>query len=87
LDAHERVPNGVAVDLWLTCSNLCMYLRFGRRLIVKALKSDSLLAKIAIPSNEDILSYQEAVGTIYPLLSNVWFTMDGLKLYLAVGKH
>jgi hypothetical protein len=86
LDAHERVPNSVAVDFWLTCSNLCMYLRFGRRVILKALKSDSL-AKIAIPSNEDILSYLEAVGAIYPLLSNVWSTMDGLKLYLAVGKH
>ena len=49
-----------------------MYLPFGRRVIVKALKSDSL-AKIAIP---------EAVGTMYPLLSDVWSTMDGLKLYL-----
>ena len=36
----------------MTCSNLCMYLRFGRRVIVKALKSDSL-TKIAIPSNEE----------------------------------
>jgi hypothetical protein len=57
----------------LTCSNLCMYLRFGLRVIVEALKSDSL-AKIAIPSNEDIMSYQEAVGAIYPLLSDVWST-------------
>ena len=39
-------------------------------------------AKIAIPSNEEIASYQEAVGAIYPLLSDVWSTMDGLKLYL-----
>jgi len=58
-----------------------MYLRFGRRVIIEALKSDSL-AKIAIPSNEDIASYKEAVGAIYPLLSDVWSTMDGLKLYL-----
>jgi hypothetical protein len=57
----------------LTCSNLCMYLRFGRRVIVDALKSDSL-AKIAIPLNEDIMSYQVAVGAIYPLLSYVWST-------------
>ena len=49
-----------------------MYLRFGCRVIIEALKSDSL-AKIAIP---------EAVGTMYPLLSDVWSTMDGLKLYL-----
>jgi hypothetical protein len=58
-----------------------MYLRFGRRVIVEALKSDAL-AMIAIPSEEIIVSYQEAVGAIYPLLSNVWSTMDGLKLYL-----
>jgi hypothetical protein len=44
-----------------------MYLRFGRRVIVEALKNDPL-AKIAIPSNEEITSYKEAVGAIYPLL-------------------
>jgi len=65
----------------MTCSNLCMYLRFGRRMIVEVLKSDSL-AKIAIPLNEDIATYKDAVGAIYLLLSNVWSTMDGLKLYL-----
>ena len=58
-----------------------MYLRFGRRIIVEALKSDSL-AKIAIPSNEKIPPYTEAVGAMYPLLSDVWSTKDGLKLYL-----
>ena len=58
-----------------------MYLCYGCRVIVEAMKSDSL-AKIAIPSNEDIASYQEAIGAMYPLLSNVWSTMDGLKLYL-----
>jgi hypothetical protein len=50
-------------------------------MIVEALKSDSL-AKIAILSNEKIASYKEAVGAMYPLLSDVWSTMDGLKLYL-----
>ena len=40
------------------------------------------LAKIAIPSNEEIALYKEAVGAIYPLLSDVWSTMDGLKLNL-----
>jgi hypothetical protein len=58
-----------------------MYLRFGCRVIVEMLKSDAL-AMIAIPSEEIIVSYQEAVGAIYPLLSDVWSIMDGLKLYL-----
>ena len=57
-----------------------MYLRFGCRVIVETLKSDAL-AMIAIPSEEIIVSYQEAVGAIYPLLSDVWSIMDGLKLY------
>jgi len=58
-----------------------MYLRFGHRVIIEALKIDPL-AKIVILSNEEIASYQEAVGAIYPLLSDVWSTMDRLKLYL-----
>jgi hypothetical protein len=65
----------------MTSSNLCMYLRFGLRIIVEALKNDSF-AKICIPSAEDITVYKQAIGTVYPLLSNVWCTMDGLKLYL-----
>jgi hypothetical protein len=65
----------------MTCSNLCMYLRFGRRMIVKVLKRDSL-AKIAIPQNKDIASYTESDGAIYPLLSDVWSTIDWLKLSL-----
>jgi len=54
----------------MTVSNLCMYLRFGCRVVVKALMSDSL-AKIAIPSNKEIAPYKEAIGMIYPLLSDV----------------
>jgi hypothetical protein len=61
-----------------------MYLHIGRRAIVKALEIYSL-AKIAIPSNEEIVSYKEAIGVIYPLLSDVWSTMDGLKA--TVGQH
>jgi hypothetical protein len=40
-----------------------MYLRLGRHTIVEALKSDSL-AKIAIPSNEDIESYKETIDAM-----------------------
>jgi len=51
-----------------------MYLRFGHRVIVEALKNDPL-AKIAIPSNEEIALYKEAIGAIYPLLSDLVSTM------------
>jgi hypothetical protein len=52
-------------------SNLHMYLRFGRRIIIEALKNNSL-SKITIPGSEDIVVYQQAVGAIYPLLLDVW---------------
>jgi len=58
-----------------------MYLRFGHRVIVGALKCD-FLAKNAIPSNKEVVSYKEAIVAIYPLLSNVWSTMDRVKLHL-----
>jgi len=64
----------------MTCSNLCMYMRFGRRVIVEALKSDPL-AKI------EIASYKEVVGVIYTFLFDVWCTMDGLKLYLQQSRN
>ena len=58
-----------------------MYSRFGRCIIVKALKNDSL-TKIVIPSNKKIESYKQAIINVYLLLSYVWSTMNGLKLYL-----
>jgi hypothetical protein len=62
-------------------SNLHMYLRFGCHIIVEALKNNSL-SEITICGAEDIAVYQQAVGAIYPLLLDVWSTMDGLNLYL-----
>ena len=58
-----------------------MYLRFGHRVIVGALKCD-FLAKNAIPSNKEVVSYKEAIVAIYPLLYDVWSTIDRLKLHL-----
>jgi hypothetical protein len=63
-----------------------MYLWFGCHIIVEALKNDSL-AKICIPSAEDIAVYKQAIGMVYPLLSDVWCTMDGLKLYLQQSEN
>ena len=58
----------------MPCSNLCMYMHFGHRVIVKALKSDSL-TKIAIPSNDDIALYKDAIGAFthsYPMCGPQW---------------
>ena len=65
----------------LTYSNLCVYLRFGIRLIVEIFWNDPL-ARVSILSGEEIESFKEAFGTRHPLLNDCWATMDGLKLYL-----
>lgn len=70
----------------LTYSNLSVYLRFGIRLIVETFRNDPL-ARVRIPSGEEIESFKEAFATRHPLLSDCWATMDGLKLYLQAAGH
>ena len=41
-------------------SNLCAYLRFRCRVIVKALKNDSL-TMVSVLADEDIAMYQESI--------------------------
>jgi hypothetical protein len=65
----------------LTHSNLCMYLRFGIRLIAEIFP-DNPLARVCIPLQEKISEYMDAMGSCHPLLADCWCTMDGLKLYL-----
>jgi hypothetical protein len=65
----------------LTYSNLSVYLRFGIRLMVETFKNDPL-ARVAIPSGEDIESFKAVFAERHPLLTDCWATMDGLKLYL-----
>ncbi len=65
----------------LTYSNLYVYLRFGIRLIVETFRNDPL-ARVSIPSGEEIESFKEAFAARHPLLNDCWATMDGLKLYL-----
>jgi hypothetical protein len=77
--------SGMIVELQLvfglTYSNLSVYLRFGIRLMVETFKNDPL-ARIAIPSSEDIERFKAAFVEGQPLLTDCWATMDGLKLYL-----
>jgi hypothetical protein len=62
----------------LTMSNLLVYLCVGRRIIVEVLHNDKG-AKIAIPSEEKIQQYTQAINALYPFLDDVWASMDGLK--------
>ena len=63
----------------MTMTNLSVYLRFGRRLMVEAFCHHPL-AKITIPTRGKIAEYQAAVAARHPFLPDVWATMDGLKL-------
>jgi hypothetical protein len=58
-----------------------VYLRFGVRLFVETFREDSL-ARVSIPSAEEIKSFKEAFTAQHPLLTDCWATMDGLELYL-----
>ncbi len=62
----------------LSMTNLTMYLRFGRRIIVQVLKNNPL-ASITIPSAAKVEEYKQLVRDKYPLLTNVWAAMDGIK--------
>ncbi len=65
----------------MTMTNLSMYLRFGHRIMIHVLKNDTH-ASITIPSEEKIIEYKAAINSKYPILENVWATMDEMKLYL-----
>jgi hypothetical protein len=65
----------------LTYTNLSVYLRFGIHLVVEVFRDDPL-ARIFLPSAEDITTYVSAFCKRCPLLTDCWVTMDGLKLFL-----
>lgn len=71
----------------LTGTSVSAYLRFGRRILIKILQTDDY-AKITIPSDEKIREYCNTIQQRHPALTNVWCTMDGLKLRLqAAGNN
>jgi hypothetical protein len=51
-------------------------------LIIVETFHDDPLARVAIPSREEIETYKVAFSKRHPLLNDCWATMDGLKLYL-----
>ena len=53
----------------------------GHQLLLPVLKAE-LGARIQMPSVEEIRQYQFIVSTKHHNLVDVWFVVDGLKLYL-----
>ena len=62
-------------------SSVSMYLRFGRRLVIRILSKEPDAA-IKIPSVDKIREYQASIAAKHLSLEGVWCTMNGLKLYL-----
>jgi DDE superfamily endonuclease len=65
----------------LTPGNLSLWLRFARRLLVKILRQDPM-AKVCIPTDDEIADFEAAITAKYPALTNCWGAMDGLKIRL-----
>ena len=67
----------------MTFSNLDDYLLFGKRITVMVLRNEQQ-AHVQIPSSEKIEEYKDMVRNRHPFLTDVWCTMDGLKITLSV---
>jgi hypothetical protein len=65
----------------ITAGRLSLWLRFGRRLLLKMLRSDPL-AIVSMPTADEIESFVSAISAKYPALTNCWGAMDGLKIRL-----
>ena len=69
------------VILGVTASVLSLWLRFGQRVLVRILRNHPK-ARVQMPDGTEIESFKKAINDKYPTLTNVWASMDGLRLYL-----
>ena len=69
----------LALHFGQTSSPMYLWLKFGRRILLKSLINDDD-AKLDVPNEEKLTTFTEAIGNKYPELPNVWGAMDGLKL-------
>ena len=65
----------------MTATCVSVYLRFGRRILIQVLQSQQS-SSIKLPNDNLINEYMNSISERHPALSNVWCTMDGLKLRL-----
>jgi hypothetical protein len=62
-----------------THSVLSLFLRYSIKLLYKVLKEEPL-ARVEIPSEEDIRKYQEVIASNFSVLDGIWCVVDGLKI-------
>jgi hypothetical protein len=65
----------------MTYTTLDDYLLFGKQIIVMLLHN-SPMAQVRLPSSEKNDEFKEMVRMRHPYLTDVWCTMDGLKVTL-----
>jgi len=65
----------------LTRSALSVWLRFARRMIIKALINHPD-AIVRLPTDDEVHIFRGVISAKYSLLTHVWGAMDGLKLTL-----
>jgi hypothetical protein len=63
----------------LTGTPANVWLKFGRRLLIGILYRNDL-ARIRLPSDENVKEYQQIVHRKHPALKNVYCVADGLKI-------
>jgi hypothetical protein len=81
MDPNKGIETVLQLVFGLTYTNLNVYLQFGIRLIVEIFWSDPL-ARVSLPSVDEIALYMSAFSERHPLLIDCWARMDGLKLHL-----
>lgn len=75
------VARATSMAFGLTSTPMYRWLKFSRRILVYILHKHPL-AKVSLPSEDELKTYVDAIGTKYPLLKaeKAWAAMDGLKV-------
>lgn len=73
--------NVLGLVFGVTGSVASLFIRFARRLIIKALANDAA-ARVRLPSRRELAEHQQVIAAKYPLLRDVCAVMDGLKVRL-----
>ena len=77
------VARATAMAFGLTSTPMYRWIKFGRRVLLFVLQ-DNPLASVHPPTEEELRSYTDAIGSKYPILQEeqVWGAADGLKILL-----
>ena len=79
---RSRGPNRVLCFLFGIIPGTCsVYLRFAKRILIRVLK-DIPGVTPSMPDRDEAEAYVDAIHELYPILTDVWGAMDGLRLQI-----